>query len=271
MPPFPISVIIVTKDVGFELERCLKPLQGFDQILVVDSSKDAETKNIALKYHAEFYDYEWNGAYPKKRGWCLEHLPLKHDWVFFIDADEVLTPELLSDIKNEFQTPPNAAGYFMKGRYVWNGTTLKYGLKNNKIALFNRHKMHFPVIDDLDCPGMAEIEGHYQPVLKKNGEIKSLESPLLHYAYHSKEEWLARHKRYAAWEICMNRKNAWPKDPVPWREHLKTHLRKNPLRPELAFIHCYILKLGFLDGTAGFNFAGSRWGYYRMIRKQNEN
>ena len=265
MPP-PISIIIVTKNVGHALEPCLKALSGFDDIHIIDSGNDSAVKKLAETYHAVFTPYEWDGAYPKKRGWSLQTLPLKHGWVFFVDADEIVTPELRSEINRIFETPPTAAGYFIKGRYVWNGQILRYGLKNNKIALFNRHKMHFPIIDDLDCPGMGEIEGHYQPVVKANGDIKTINTPLLHHANHSKQDWTARHQRYAAWEICMNKKDAWPKDPVPWRNHLKKILRKNILRPELAFFHCYILKLGFLDGAAGFDFAKSRWQYYRMIR-----
>ncbi len=263
-----ISVIIVTKNVGRELDACLKALCDFDDICVVDSGHDLQTKERSEKYNAHVVPYEWNGTYPKKRGWCLENLPLNHDWVFFVDADEVVTPALVSEITATFKSAPIAAGYFVTGQYVWNGKRLKHGLQNRKIALFNRHKMHFPVIDDTDCPGMGEIEGHYQPILNHNGTIGTLNAPLLHYANHSKQDWLTRHKRYAAWEICMNRKNAWPDDPIIWRQYLKRALRKNPLRPELAFLHSYILKLGFLDGAAGLDFAISRWQYYQMIRRK---
>ena len=166
MKQIPISVIVVIKNVGAELETCLSSLLQFDDILVVDSSEDREAKELCEEYSALYHTYQWKGTYPKKRGWCLQNLSLKHNWVFFVDADEVVTPELNKELAALFPTPPKEAGYFITGRYVWNGKLLSFGLKNRKIALFHKDRMHFPVIDDLDCPGMGEIEGHYQPVLK---------------------------------------------------------------------------------------------------------
>ena len=265
--PIPVSAIVVTKNPGPMLDQCLSALVECDQVLVVDTDGTEQAQNICTAHEREFIPYKWNDTYPKKRQWCLDHLDLKHDWIFFIDTDEIATPELTDEIDRLFQAKPDKAGYFVSGKYVWNSKLLSYGLQNKKIALFNRQKMHFPKIDDLDCPSMGEIEGHYQPVLKETGDIGALTSPLLHYANHSKAEWLERHQRYAAWEICMNKKGAWPKDPIAWRETLKKVLRHNPLRPELAFFHSYILKLGFLDGAAGFDFAKSRWLYYNLIRR----
>lgn len=284
MSLIPLSVIVVTKNPGAILDRCLSALNAYDQVIVVDSNSSDRTKSMCAAHYKDYIPFSWSGAYPKKRQWCLEHLELKHDWVFFVDADEFVTPELTEEIRNLFSASlraPNGgeaiqkkkqtchddvAGYFISGQYVWNDTLLSYGLRNQKIALFNRRKMRFPNVDDLDCPGMGEIEGHYQPVLRGKGRVGRLHAPLLHIANYSKQDWLERHKRYAVWEICMTRKNAWPPDPVPWRNTLKKLLRRNPLRPELAFLHSWILKLGFLDGAAGFDFARSRWVYYHLIR-----
>ncbi len=266
-----ISVIITTKNAGDQLAACLATLGDFDQIIIVDSHSGDSTAELSARFHTEFVLYHWNGKYPKKRQWCLDTLPLKHDWVFFVDADEIVTPALTEEIRRKFQSPPTEAGFFISGNYIWNGKPLSYGLKNNKLALFNHHKIHFPVIDDLNCPGMGEIEGHYQPVLKDKGYIGALKTSLLHDANHSHDQWRARHQRYAAWEICMTRKKAWPKDPIPWRNFAKYLLRHNPLKAELAFLHCYVLKLGFLDGAAGYDFAKSRWIYYHMIRSGMDN
>ncbi|MCB9963525.1 MAG: glycosyltransferase family 2 protein [Rhodospirillales bacterium] len=269
----PVSVIIVTKNAAATLPDCLQALTGFSERLVVDSASADRTCQIATDHGAQLVSYFWNGKYPKKRQWCLETLALKHDWVLFIDADEIMTPKLEKEITALF-TPnspsaadPLIAGYFIPGRYVWNGQYLKYGLCNRKIALLHRRRMIFPEIDDLDCPGMGEIEGHYQPVPKSpDGKISALSASLHHHANHSPAAWLERHRRYAAWECCINRKNIWPDDPLPWRRRIKKFLRQSPLRPELVFIHSYFLKGGFLDGVAGFEFARSRWQYYQMIR-----
>ncbi len=269
MNKIPVSVIVVSKNEEHNIDRCLEAVQEFAQIIVVDSHSSDKTCDIARSKGAEIIDFEWNGKYPKKRQWCLDNLNIKYDWVFWVDADEVLTADLIEEIRLLFHGHVNMAGFFVKGQYVWNGSPLRYGLLNNKLALINRKKLEFPVIDDLDITAMGEIEGHYQPVFKNevNGQIGQLKSYLLHYAYDNKAHWLARHDRYAVWEAEMTKRGAWARDPILWRELLKKLLRKSFLRPYVMFIYSYILKLGFLDSRNGYEFAKSRKKYCDLILK----
>ena len=145
---------------------------------------------------------------------------------------------------------------------------LRHGLHNNKLALFDRRTIAFPPVKDLDLPGMGELEGHYQPILKPGSaglNIGQLKSPLLHDALDNEQSWEARHRRYAAWEAGMNARNAWPRDPSPLRQALKTAFRALPMRGAFAFIHSFIFKAGFIDGRRGFEFARLRARYYQMI------
>jgi glycosyltransferase involved in cell wall biosynthesis len=270
MNKIPVSVLIITKNAGSHISECVESLGDFEQVIVVDSASTDETCNLAARHGVEIVNFTWNGTYPKKRQWCLDMLHLKHDWVLFVDADERVMPCLVREIRQIFRRkePPVEAGFFITGQYAWGKKILSFGTRNRKIALLHRRRMMFPVVDDLDCPGMGEIEGHYQPVLKDGyqGKIGWLKHMMLHHTCTDYQEWLARHRRYAAWEICMNGKKVWPRDPIASRELLKKLLRSLVLRPELIFLHSYILKLGFLDGVAGFHFAKSRWRYYHMIR-----
>lgn len=263
----PVSVIVVTRNEGPRIRRCLDALTPFDEVIVVDSESTDNTAALARKSGAKTVSFRWDGGYPKKRGWCLDHLDIRHDFVFFVDADERVTPELTQEIAAlDF----HCAGYFVKGCYMRGDRPLRFGLKNNKLALINRRKIEFPVIDDLDLPGMGEIEGHYQPVLKPDFEhekIGALKAHLLHYADEDKQRWRERHRRYAVWEAGMNRKNAWPEDPVAWRQILKRLFRVAPGRGLIAFFHAYIMKGGFLEGRAGWEQACGRAYYYRLIRQ----
>ena len=269
----PISVIVVTRNEAARIAACLEGLQAFDDVWVVDSESTDETCALARAYGVQVANFEWNGAYPKKRQWCLDHLPLKYDWVFFVDADEIVGEDLLREIAALDLSPNSAfAGYFVRGRYLWpqgDGVkTLRFGLSNNKLALFDRRKIEFPVVDDLGLEGMGEIEGHYQPVCKPgfdNAGIGQLRHCMIHAACESKALWFTRHERYAVWEAGMHARGAWPEDPVKLRAWLKRIFRAMPMRHIAAFLHCYILKFGFLDGAAGFDFARSRAWYYRRI------
>ncbi|NCO04474.1 MAG: glycosyltransferase family 2 protein [Alphaproteobacteria bacterium] len=261
----PVSVLITVYNEAENLPRCLRALQNFDEIIIIDSNSTDNTAAIAKEYGAHVICYQWDGQYPKKRQWCLDHLEIKYDFVFWVDADEVVTPDLISEIKN---LSFDSAGYFVKGQYIWLGQALKRGLKNNKLALFDRRKIYFPVVDDLDIKEMGEMEGHYQPILKpdySDEKIEQLNAELLHYACDDRGAWERRHERYAIWEAAMIWRGAYPKDPSRGREFIKTIFRKTPRRDWIAFVHSYIYKHGFLDGKAGYDFARSRACYYRKV------
>ena len=260
----PVSVIVATRNESARIGRCLDALSAFDEIIVLDSCSSDGTKQIAAVKGARVIDFKWNGWYPKKRQWALDNLSLKHDWVFFVDADEVVMPGLCHEILNLFREYPSCCGYFVRGLYVIDGMILRHGVANNKLCLFDRREMAFPVVDDLDIPGMGEIEGHYQPVFKVSGKTGALKNVLLHHAYEG-GGWDERHVRYASWERAINKRNAWPRDPSGIRQMLKLIFRAIPGRGEIAFVHSYIVKLGFLDGAAGLRLAQDRRRYYRMI------
>ncbi len=267
----PLSVIVATRNEQEAIGPCLSALERFDEIVVVDSGSTDQTASISEALGAQVVPFVWDGRYPKKRQWCLDTLTLRHDWVFFVDADEIVPAALTDEIAALFApgSPPQPA-YFVEGLYVWRGKTLRHGLRNAKIALFDRRSMRFPVVDDLAFPGMGEMEGHYQPVPKTPGSahIGRLRTPLLHHACPDRAAWDARHARYALWEAEMTTRGAWPPDPVPFRNHLKRLFRFLPRRDIVAFIHSFVWKKGFLDGAAGLDFALARAAYYRAIARQ---
>ena len=260
-----VSAVITTLNAAESLPRCLQALQNFDDIIVFDSNSNDITKEICKKYNARYEGFTWNGAYPKKRQYFLDNIETKHDFIFFVDADEVVTTEQVQEIKN---LTLDKAGYFVKGQYHYNGKLLKHGLQNNKLALIDRRKIEFPVIDDLGHACMGEMEGHYQPVLKpvhRHESLGQLRTPLIHYAYDDEASWHARHDRYARWEADMILNDKYPIENNAHREKLKSLFRSMPMRRQIAFAHSYIYRLGILDRKAGYAFAKSRYAYYKKV------
>lgn len=270
MSLIPVTALVCTRNEEKSIAACLAVLRDFAQIIVIDSGSSDRTCEIARDCGADVVPFNWNGQYPKKRQWCLDHLPLAHDWIFFVDADEIVTLSLLQEIRNLMAAPPACDGYFVKGLYVLQGKILKYGVPNTKLVLFNRHKFFFPVVGDLGCEGMGEMEGHYQPLPIEGARIGHIQQGLLHYAYDGGESWRARHARYMTWERAMNERQAWPIDPVPHRQFLKKIFRAMPCRGFIAFVHAYVLKAGFLDGYAGFVRARDRGFYYRALARKRQ-
>ena len=266
----PVSVVVVTKNEERQIKACLKTLNDFDDVIVVDSNSTDHTPDIVRTFpHVHFENFTWNGVYPKKRQWILENVQLKYPWVLFIDADERVDIALQRELESlNLDTNTTHAGFFLKARYIYQGQRLNYGLKNNKCALIHKDRMTFPEINDLDIEGMGEIEGHYQPIRKagfENHKIGQLKTIIDHLAYEDQAAWQRRHKRYANWEKAVRARGVLPQDIKLSRRALKTLFQKLPLKGESAFLHSYILKGGFLDGRAGYEFARTRKAYYDLI------
>lgn len=264
----PVSAIVVTRNEAPRLRACLAALSAFDDIWVVDSSSADGTVALAQTLGAKTSDFIWNGTYPKKRQWCLDHLPLAYDWVFFVDADEIVPAALTGEIEALFLSgPPACNGYFVTGLYQVGTQVLRYGMVNRKLVLFDRRQFAFPVVDDLTIAGMGEIEGHYQPVGRAGcrARIGRLREPLFHVALEDEFLWQERHLGYAQWEAGMTLRGAWPVDPIWWRQWMKTLWRGRRLRAELYFLVAYILLSGWRDGALGRKLAVLKYKYYKSI------
>jgi glycosyltransferase involved in cell wall biosynthesis len=262
----PVSVVVVTRNEIQHIARCLRALDPFDEVIVIDSHSNDGTCEVVASFGVPLIPFTWNGVYPKKRQWVLDHINLKHPYVFFVDADEVVTPELCDEMRN---LTFDCAGYFIKGRYVIGGKILRYGVHNNKLALFDRNKMEFPVVDDLDVEGMGEIEGHYQPVKKAsaiNSRIGQMRSPVIHYAMEDSAAWKKRQGDYLRWHRAVLSRNSIPQEDVFLRRALKKIVYCSSFGPLSAFVMSYVFKGGFMDGRAGMLRAKSLYEYYRDVR-----
>ncbi len=127
--------------------------------------------------------------------------------------------------------------------------------------------MEFPIVNDINIPGMGEIEGHYQPIIKPSINkhvILKLKAPIIHHAFKDYNRWVHRHAGYAEWEDGMNDISAWPKEDSSIRNILKTIFRNSPffIKYITIFSYSFVLKLSFLDGLAGLQFSHTRAKYY---------
>lgn len=263
--PPPVSPVIVTKNAAADLKRCLNSLAGFSDIIVVDSASTDGTKAIAKDYGAKVIPYEWEGGYPKKRQWCLDNLRTRHDWIFFVDADEEVTAPFLDALRNLDWLNEAIGGYFVRARYVVNGKMLRHGLHNNKLCLLHRARCFYPDIEGRAAPLIGDIEGHYQPVLRPGYRSAHIKASINHHAFDDMRGWEDRHRRYAHWEAMMDRQGVRIQEPTFIRKNLKRLFKILPARAIFAFLHSYILKSGWRDGAAGLKLARQRYRYYRMI------
>ena len=261
----PVSVIVMTKNEESNIAKCLRSARAFDQVFVVDSASTDRTCEIATAMGATVAPFAWNGRYPKKKQWCLEELPFRHDLVLYLDADEEVTPELVDEIRRVAHAPRHA-GYFVGYDYVFLGRVLRHGHRVYKLVLLNRHKARFPERDDLDVANMWEVEGHYQPQV--DGRVGTLRARMRHEDHASLFHYFERHNRYSDWEARLRARGTLlaVAEPQPGaRGLLKALFAQLPGKGLVAFLHCYVGRAGFLDGWAGFHYAVARGFYYWQI------
>lgn len=262
-----VSVIIMTRNEAANIADCLGGLSRFAQVVVVDSHSDDATPALAMAAGATLVPFRWNGQYPKKKQWSLRWPGLNHDWVLFVDADERLSPCLIDEIAERVQSAsPDQSAFFIDSRPVWLGRTLRWGIPYRKIALLRRSRARFPVCNDLSITTMWEVEGHYQPVI--TGTVGRLRHKMTHGDNKPPYAWFERHNRYSDWEAALAHFHA---DDVRFvgergiRRIAKQVVARLPCRPLLAFVQCYLLYLGFLDGWPGLHHAAARSFYYWQI------
>jgi glycosyltransferase involved in cell wall biosynthesis len=263
----PISVVVMTKNEERNVVSCLEALREFEQVFVVDSGSSDRTVELANELGARVVDFEWNGHYPKKKQWALDNLPFSQAWVFYVDADEVVQPQLRAEIRKIFGSPRVADAYVVGLDYVFGGRRLRFGQRVHKVALFRRSAARFIDADDLHVDNMWEVEGHYQPAIA--GRVAHLEGRLLHNDHDSLFSYFQRHNRYSDWEAALSVDGALV-DPREGGERVhklaKRLFHRLPGRPAFFFVYSYVFRLGFLDGVAGLNYAIAKSFYYWQVQ-----
>jgi glycosyltransferase involved in cell wall biosynthesis len=258
---FPISVIIPVKNEAENLRQCLPALAWADEIYVIDSQSTDETTAVAESMGARVVQFHFNGVYPKKKNWALENLPFQHEWVLIIDADEIVPPELVAEIRTRVAAN-EADGFYLNMKYFFLGRRIKHCGYNEcwNLRLFRHRLGRFEKMPVPAGVRTGDNEAHEHVILQ--GQARRLKYELDHHAYPSLSIWLEKHDRYAAWEAVQ--RGHFKNDPIPpglgTGKRLKRMMRKVylrlPFRPFIRFVYAYFFRLGFLDGLPGLYFCG---------------
>jgi glycosyltransferase involved in cell wall biosynthesis len=262
-----VSVIVMTKNEELNIAKCLRSVSAFDEVHVVDSASEDRTCAIAAGMGRHVRPFRWNGAYPKKKQWCLENLALRHDWVFYVDADEEVPAERVEEIRALMLRGPAHDGYFAGYDYVFMGRVLRRGHRRvYKLALFNRHRGRFLPRDDLDLANSSEVEANYQPRI--DGRVGTLRHRMLHDDREALFHFFERHNHYSDWEALLRTRGTLlghGESELGGRRLAKQLFAVAPFKGLIAFLHSFVLRAGFRDGAAGFHFALARAFYYWQI------
>jgi glycosyltransferase involved in cell wall biosynthesis len=250
----PLTVVILTRDEAPNIARCMGSVAWAGQIVVVDSGSTDDTIPIARSLGAEVIEQTWLG-FSGQREFALRHALVRHDWVYFVDADEWVSPQLAAEIADHLRDP-RCAGLAHRLRLVFQGTWIRHcGWYNGSwvVRLVDRRR--------------AAYDG--SPVGERacvDGEICRLRNDIVDEDLKGLAAWLHKHVRYAQLEAHRRGRPATLRQRIrSWRSRNDSRpvtraLLKDvvfpsvPAKPVALFAYMYIVRLGLLDGRAGLRF-----------------
>ncbi|AOW10921.1 glycosyltransferase family 2 protein [Flavobacterium gilvum] len=225
---YKLSVLIITLNEEKHLKALLSDLDFADEIVIVDSFSTDKTENIAKSFHkVSFIQHKFEN-FSDQRNFAINQS--KNDWILFLDADEVLTPELKQEIIETLQNNQTYSAYFFERIFMFEDSVLKYsGNQTDKIIrLFNKNLARY------------DEKKLVHEKLIVNGKIAFLKNKLIHYTYLSYQD-------YREKIIFYGKLKALEK----FSEKTKPTVLHQLFHPVYNFLYNYFIRLGFLDGKKG--------------------
>ena len=266
----PVSFLIPIKNEAGNLPRCLESIAWADDVFVVDSASTDASQRIAQEHGAKVVQFDFNGIWPKKKNWALENLPFKYEWVFILDADEVLPPEAEAEFRAIAADPVHPVdGYWINRRFMFMGKWLKHAYYPNwNLRLFRHRLGRYEQLTNVNTQS-GDNEVHEHVIVQ--GKTGFLKSEMDHYAFPSVDVFVEKHNRYSNWEsrVALDRylhdsESQLQKSNVGIRRRLKQLSHRLPCREWLRFCYVYFWQRGFLDGREGYYFARLH-GFYEFL------
>lgn len=263
-----ISILILTLNEESNIGDCLDSVSWSKDVVVLDSGSGDKTVPIAKRKKARVIKRNFDN-WASHQNWAMKNIKFKNSWVFYLDADERMTPELKNEILGIAADPARSEKAFFCGRknYFF-GKWIKHAYPPSHILRFFK-------------PPFVRFERLVNPTPVIQGPHGYLKNKFDHYNFSKGiEEWIEKHNRYSTLEakegmktieLPLNTKGLFSVDPYIRRMTLKSISFRMPFRPFLKFVWMYFLKAGILDGKEGFIYCVLQAYYeYMIVLKMRE-
>ncbi|MGP1273227.1 MAG: glycosyltransferase [Phycisphaerales bacterium] len=265
-----IEFLILTKDEELNLPHTLDAILPWaDRVHIVDSGSTDRTLEIANDYAARYpgkidlVHQPWLG-YAAQKNWALDSLDFQSDWIFIVDADEIILPELRDELLTIARQDPDRIpedGFFVNRYFIFLGKRIRHCgyYPSWNLRFFKKGRAHY-----------EDREVHEHMVL--HGREGWLRGHMEHNDRRGLEAYMAKHNRYSTLEALeihdiIRGHDAYSGDvPQSLQPHLfgnavqrrrwvKRHIYPRlPAKWLFRFLWMYIIRLGILDGITGFRF-----------------
>ncbi len=258
-----ISFLIITFNEEENIKRCLESIKWSDDIAIVDSGSTDRTIEICNAYENTSVYFRKFDDYASQRNWLIDNHNFKNDWIFVIDADESLDEGLSQELHDCAKLKKaDIYAYAVRRKNYFLGKYLKHcGYPDFYIIrMFKRGKGKFL----LSVNERLEVQGR----------MERLKNYLCHDNNKGLTDFVEKHNRYSSVEseifIKKAKKNNILNSIFSFNKLKNEKLLKNliiflPCKGVVTFFYLYILRLGFLDGEAGFIYCVMKAFYFFLI------
>jgi glycosyltransferase involved in cell wall biosynthesis len=239
-----ISAIIITLNEERNIARCLASLDFVAEIVVVDSGSSDGTEAICRAHpKVRYFPHAWEG-FGRQKNYALDQA--RSEWVFSIDADEVVTPELAREIQSLVTQPAALNGYTINRKNFYRQQWIRYSgwWPDRIVRLFRREQGRF---SDRLVHEIVDVVG---PVGKLAGCLE-------HHPFTGPSDFLRKCDSYSTLGAKMLLERG-----------KKTSALRALVKSSFTFFKVLVIKRGILDGTAGVLIAYSNAAgvFYRHIK-----
>jgi glycosyltransferase involved in cell wall biosynthesis len=244
------SAVILTLNEEKALPECLASLAGCDDIVVLDSGSTDATVSIAKAAGARVFSRPFDN-FAGQHNHAQSDIAFRHPWVFHLDADERMTPELSAECELA-SARADLDGFRVAPKMIFEGRWIPHC---TDYPAFQARFVRAPAFR------FAQV-GHGQreaPGMR----LENLREGYLHdISIYGRDAWVAKHRTYAAAEAAAQVgkgggipwRDLLSADPLVRRRALKQASFSLPFRPTLRFLYQYILRRGFIDGRQGLDY-----------------
>jgi glycosyltransferase involved in cell wall biosynthesis len=249
-----VAVVILTYNEQIHIRRCINSVKQIsDEIIIVDSYSNDETINIANDENVRIYQHKFinNG---KQFQWALDNVDIRSEWIMKVDADEILTDELIMEINNLNIIDSCINGFKINCRVYFLQKWIKHGVY--PLCLPRIIRKNFGFMSD------SYMDEH---LMLRSGHWEFLRNDFIDFNLNSLTWWINKHNNYASREALMRfmyiqeRYSGFKKNKI-------IYLKIPPIiRGFVYFLYRYFLRLGFLDGFRGFYWHFLQGFWYQIL------
>lgn len=263
-----VTVIILIGQEKIHLQRCIEKLAPLEPkcIWLIESQPDdvgvaiaketAEKLGLTLKT----VHNKWPGLYAKQLNWAIDNLPIETTWVLRLDADEYLTPETVERLKEELpDLPADVTGLRLELKRRFMGGEIRHGTNGIRLLRIFKHGI-----------GRCEERAMDEHIVLSKGRCIDFDGAFYDDNLNTFEWWQEKHRGYAKREALdaislFNNPERLKNPSATDRRKIKYYKLPRYFRAVAYFCIRYFLKLGFLDGVAGFRWHFWQGLWYRWI------